>query len=119
MLVRAARYVRASLLLLGFYWRFVFRFGEIHPALPSGRLLGTLAAAGQPAPSLKLGGSFKHEFNDGLVRLKARLRELLPPCRFEAVLAGSWSVRALWAAAVWASMSLPVTSPTAQRCGTG
>ena len=36
------------------------------------------------------------------MRLKARLRELLPPCRFEAVLAGSWSVRALWAAAVWA-----------------
>ena len=125
MLDRAARYVQASLLVIGFYRRFVFRFGEIHPALPSGRLFDELedvrgkplatplgdgnchdgkeGSSAPPRKVVQLGGAFKREFNDGYAQLKTQLRKLLPPCKFETVLAGSWAVRALWAAAVWSA----------------
>ena len=100
-------YVAASVAILKFYFTMVFRFGEIHPDLPSGKLCDAILAhpAKQAAPlHVPLSASFAAEFNSLYNDLKKFLRRRLgavgaTEVPFKHILTASFVVRAVWAVA--------------------
>jgi len=116
------QYAAASTEVLHFYFTMIFRFGEIHPELPSGVLLDSIMAVPdvQEVPSkFPLQMKFSTEFNTAYDELKTSLRSRLASTgggksSFKFILSASFVIRALWAllivAVVWHSNHFPLST---------
>ena len=109
-------YLRASWLILAFYISHIFRFGEIHPGIPSGALLSEIMELPRPgAPKdIPLRTGFARAFNDAYAKLRAELRATLARCGADrvpyATLARrSFAVRLAWAALIAVVVAGPAT----------
>eukprot|EP00750_Incisomonas_marina_P018185 INCI2745.1.p1 GENE.INCI2745.1~~INCI2745.1.p1 ORF type:complete len:382 (+),score=52.80 INCI2745.1:98-1243(+) len=95
-------YAAASAAVLKFYLSMIFRFGEIHPDIPSGRLLGGILHLPkvQTTPAtFRLRKKFRSDFNDAYDDLRRTLRTELAGVAdipFERTLFLSFAVRAVW-----------------------
>jgi hypothetical protein len=102
-------YLAASLAILRFYAHVVFRFGEIHPDLPSGKLMSQLVSLPpkqvNEASRVRLRAAFARDFDERYEKLQTFLRESLAPTGaaevpFETTMMLSFAVRVGWAAII-------------------
>ena len=93
-------WMRTSLLILRFYARHVFRFGEIHPQIPTGQLFAQLCGA-PTSTKVALSSGYAETFNSEYAALQRACRRLLPRSNFSEILAGSFAVRVLWCVGAW------------------
>ena len=102
---RSWAYAVASWKLAAFYFYFVSRFRRIHDDLLSGKLLNRIQSVREgQVLELNLSSAFRKDFNDAYANLQKQLRKLLHFDRgttCESLIISSFTVRALWACAMW------------------
>lgn len=88
--------------ILGLYFNFIFRFGEIHPDLPSGKLLADITTKAHEKPlEIRLPVSFSKFFNGRIALINAQLLKELGEPNFTFILIASFAVRAVQCFASW------------------